>query len=164
MGSTIGSGLVGYSDSDWAGDVRDAKSTTGLFFQYDGAPVLWISRKQDCVSLSSTEAEYVALSEAVKECLWIRALLQEMGEFSAMPKATTIYEDNQGCLKLATTECFEKRTKHINVRFNFVKEQKDRGAVVYEYCPTESMVADILTKPLASIKIKRFAEMMGLRG
>ncbi|XP_055589582.1 uncharacterized protein LOC129741816 [Uranotaenia lowii] len=89
-------GLIGNSDSDWAGDHASRRSTTGFLFFYGSGPIAWASRRQSCVSLSSMEAEYMALSETCQELLWLRRLMADFGE--DVSKATTIFEENQSCL------------------------------------------------------------------
>lgn len=90
---------MGYSDADWAGDKEDRKSTSGYIFQIAGGPVSWRSKKQDTVALSTAEAEYVALSSAAQECVWLRRLNSELGNLSE--GSTTILEDNQSCIAMA---------------------------------------------------------------
>ena len=160
LGDGCVAGLTGYVDADWGGDKADGKSMSGVIFKYNGAAVSWMSRKQNCVSLSSTEAEYIALSEAVKEFSWICELIKDFHE--PVPKPTIIFEDNQGCIKLANNERMGRNTKHINTRYNFVKEFVENGSIKLEYCPTETMIADIFTKPLHGQKMRRFSEMLGL--
>ena len=94
----------GYSDADWAGDIDDCKSTSGYVFQIGGAPVSWKSSKQSCVALSTTEAEYIALSTAAQEAIWLRRLLSELKRESMKP--TTIYEDNQSAICLSKNPQF----------------------------------------------------------
>lgn len=155
-----GKGLVAYSDADWAGDVSSRKSTTGCVIFFNGGAVDWISRKQNSVTLSSMEAEYCALSETCQELLWIRRLLKDFDEEQDQP--TTVFEDNQSCLSFVSSDRLSKRSKHIETRQHFIRDLCDRRELSLEYCPTELMIADILTKPLAAIKHYRFSEMLGL--
>ena len=152
--------LVGYADADWAENRFDRKSNSGYVFRQFGSPISWACRKQSCVSLSSTEAEYIALAEASQEGIWIRRLLEDFEE--KLQKKTVIYEDNQSCLKLIKQKCFNHRMKHIDTKFHFVKDLKEQQQMEYKYCPTAQMIADMLTKPLGNIKLKGFAEMSGL--
>lgn len=151
--------LLGYCDADWAGS-SDRKSISGYLFQLFGATISWASRKQTCVALSSTESEYVALSEGCQEAIWLRRLLEDFNE--KQDESTVILEDNQSCLKSITNEKFSKRTKHIDTKFHFVKNYQDESITKYVYCPTEHMVADMLTKPLEAVKLKKFVENSGL--
>lgn len=152
--------LSGYTDSDWADDVETRRSTSGFVFMFGDGAISWASRRQSCVTLSSMEAEYVALSEACQEALWLRQLLRDFDEEQQHP--TVLKEDNQGCISFVTTERTSRRSKHIDTKERFVEELCINKQVVLEYCPTEWMAADVLTKPLGPLKLKRFREMLGV--
>ncbi|XP_058827254.1 uncharacterized protein LOC131687216 [Topomyia yanbarensis] len=152
--------LIGYSDSDWAGDVVSRKSTSGFVFLFGGGVISWASRRQTSVTLSSMEAEYVALSEACQEIVWLRKLFRDFGEEQKDP--TVMNEDNQGCLAFVKSERLSRRSKHIDTRENFVKDLCDKKEIVVLYCPTDLMVADGMTKPLGPLKHRKFCEMIGL--
>jgi hypothetical protein len=160
MGNNCLGELVGYVDADWGGDKVDGRSTSGVLFLYNGAAISWMSRKQSCVSLSSTEAEYIALSEALKELSWLQSLFDDLR--MPLKGPTVIFEDNQGCIKLARSERASRNTKHINTRYNFVRDFVESGAIGLRYCPTDSDTADLFTKPLHGPKIQRFSKMLGL--
>lgn len=153
-------GLIGYADANWAENRLDRKSNSGYVFKYLDGVISWSCRKQVCVALSSTEAEFVALSEACKEASWIRRVLVDFNQ--TLTKPTTIYEDNQSCLKLIEEEHMSGRSKHIDVRYFFVKDYIDRGLVNCSYCPTENMLADLLTKPLSANRISIFRNQCGI--
>ena len=129
-------GIEGYSDADWAGDVDTRRSTSGYAFMMNGGCISWRSKKQRTVALSSTEAEYMARFEATKEAVWLKMFLGELGEM-ASDEAIKMYEDNQGSIALAKNPEFHKRTKHIDIRYHFVREKVESGEVVLEYCPTQ---------------------------
>lgn len=154
-------GLVGYADADWGEDRSDRKSIGGYVFMFNGNTVCWSSKKQTCVALSSTEAEFISLSETCKETLWIQRLLQDFNQHT--DTATTIYEDNQSCLKLGQGENLSSRSKHIDIKKYFVKDYQDKGKIICEYCPTEDNVADMLTKPLPAGVLKKFRELCGIK-
>ena len=135
--------LSGYSDSDWAGCVVSCKSTSGQIFRLGGCTISWRSKKQPIVALSSTEAEYVALCEASQETAWLRRLLFDVGLVQSEP--TIIYEDNQGAMALARNPKDHPRTKHIDVRYHYIRECIERKRVSVVYLPTADMVADTLT-------------------
>ena len=139
--------ITGYTDSDWAGDLDDRKSTSGFVFKLSGAAVTWSSRKQSLVAQSSTEAEYIGCSEAAREAVWLRRLL---GDLQAKSQETpiTLHADNQGSIKLTENTRFHGRTKHIEIRYHFVREAHQNGAIRLTYLPTAAMTADILTKSL----------------
>lgn len=152
--------LIGYADANWAENRKDRKSNSGFIFKLFGATISWSCRKQTCVSLSSTEAEFIALSEACKELIWIHTLIQDFCMKVNLP--TTIYEDNQGCLALIQNEGSSSRSKHIDVRRCFAKDCHNRGWTKYKYCPTDEMIADMMTKPLCKTKVMKYREMIGL--
>lgn len=137
---------IGYSDADWGGSIEDRKSTSGYTFQWSGATISWRSKKQSCVALSTAEAEYVALSAAVQEALWIRQLLSDLTTGGV--NQIQMMEDNRSAICMATNPRFHGRTKHIDLKYHFVRDHVKKGDVVINYCPTEDMVADILTKSL----------------
>lgn len=150
-----------YVDSDWAGDAIDRKSNSGYIFKFGNSLIEWKSHKQQCVSLSSTEAEYIALAECCQQLLWIIKLTNSFGIEVRYP--IKVNEDNQSCIKIAEKEKFERNTKHIDTKFNFVKELVKSQKIQLHYCPTSEMIADILTKPLQSTKMQHFTELLGIR-
>lgn len=106
------------------------------------------------------EAEYVALSEATQEAVWLRRLLEEMDVKQS--RATVIFEDNISCLDFIALDQQKKRSKHIDTRYHYTRNCCTSGDIELQYCASEFMLADILTKPLGSTKVKRFAAKMGL--
>lgn len=152
--------IYGYADANWAEKYVSRKSNSGYVFFLHGGLVSWACRKQTCVALSSTEAEFVALSEACQEAFWLKRLLNDMQQ--NITTAITIYEDNQSCLNLIKEEKLSNRTKHIDTRYIFVKDYIDKGIITCEYCPTEKMLADLLTKPLAASKHIEMTKQCGL--
>lgn len=152
--------LTGYTDSDWAGDLNDRKSTSGYVFKIFGNTVSWLSQKQPTVSLSSTEAEYLALSNGVCEAKWLRCLLKELGHECNTP--TTIFEDNQSCIKVAEEPRGHKRMKHIDVKYNFIREAVANKEVELKYIPTNDQVADIMTKGLGRILFQKHRKSLNL--
>lgn len=145
--------LTGYCDSDYAGDLQTRRSTSGFVFIHLGEPVSWASRRQPCVALSTTEAEFVAASEATKEAVWLKQLLAELG-MDHQP--TRLYCDNQSAIALVKNPAFHQRTKHIDVRLFHIREVQESGTVNIEYICSEQQLADIFTKPLA---IPRFEKL-----
>ena len=148
------SGLTGFTDADFAGDRTDCRSTSGSIFFFHEGPVSWSSKKQTCTALSTTEAEYVAACEATKTAVWLSYLLQD---FTGMEqRKVTMYCDNQGAVRLAYNAEFHQRTKHIPVRFHYIREQVTEGKIELQYVPSVEQLADIFTKALPGPK---FAEM-----
>jgi hypothetical protein len=142
---SAGMELRGYCDSDYANDLDCRRSVTGYVTYLAGAPVSWGATLQRSVALSTTEAEYMALSDACKEVIWMRGLLAELG----YPQGTTtVFEDNHGAIALSENDVHHKRTKHIDVRYHFTRDCVEDKTVIMEYLHTKEMIADILTKPL----------------
>jgi len=152
--------LLGFSDADGSMH-EERKAVSGYAFLIDGGAVSWSSKKQEVIALSTTEAEYVATTHAAKEALWLRSLIGEV--FGRPTEPTTLYGDNQSAIALAKDHQYHARTKHIDVRFHFIRWVIDNGQLRLVYCPTDSMVADTLTKALPSPKVKHFARELGLR-
>jgi hypothetical protein len=142
--------LKGYVDSDYANDRTDRKSTYGSVFMLYGGPVAWVSRKQRSVSTSTTEAEYVALCQGNKEAVWIRGLLLKLGftQFLGDSLEVQMYSDNQGCIALAENPENHSRSKHIGVQYHYSRQLIEYKKIRLDYCPTEDMLTDVLTKPL----------------
>ncbi|XP_055527250.1 uncharacterized protein LOC129719859 [Wyeomyia smithii] len=151
--------LIGFCDADWAGDRVDRKSTSGFLLRIGNATVSWASRKQNCVSTSTMEAEYIALSEAAQEAVWLRRLLSELGEMQ--DHVTLMYEDNRSCLDFVSLDRQNKRRKHIDTKLYHAKDLCAKGVIELKYCSTDEMVADILTKPLGPKKMLQFSDNMG---
>lgn len=148
--------VVGYVDSDWGGDLVDRRSTTGFVFKIFGCPVLWGTRKQQTVSLSSTEAEYMALSMATTEACWLKQLLID---FSVHVNHVLIYEDNQSTIKVAKNPVLHKRMKHIDIKHHFIPEKIVDGTIILNYIETSEQIADLLTKPMPRhtfVKLREF--------
>ena len=136
------------------------KSTSGFFYQLGQSPISWSSKKQVSVALSSTEAEYVSAAYASQEAVWLRQLLDDLGAAATQP--TLMYEDNQGCIKLAASEKTNARTKYIDIRHHHLRDLVDRGVLNFMYCERDKMVADTLTKPLPRLKFEELRTVMGL--
>jgi hypothetical protein len=142
-----GHGLVmlsAFSDADWAGSPVDARSTTGMLLKLGGAALSWACQKQSTVSMSSTEAEYVAASETVREIIHARVLLSDLGH--AQPDPTPLSIDNQTAIRMALEEGHQARRKHINVKHHFIREQVAERMIELKWVPTTDQEADILTK------------------
>jgi hypothetical protein len=150
----------GLSDADWASDEKDRKSISGYCFYFFNSLVSWSSRKQRTVSTSSTESEYYALTNTIKEAIWIRLFLSLTKLPS--PKPFPIFCDNQSTCTIANTDSISSRTKHIDVRHHFIREHITDGSFTTIWIPTNDMTADILTKPLLSTLFIRHRENLGL--
>ena len=149
--------IVGWTDSDWAGDVDSRHSVGGFVFDVAGGCVSWSSKKQVSITTSSVEAEYVASANATKEAVWLRTLLKEVGY--PQSQATIVHADNQGAIALAQNPTSHSRAKHINIRF---RERIERNEIKLQYISTHQVVADILTKALLREAFERFREALGV--
>jgi hypothetical protein len=143
-GKDNGVDLIGWANSDWAQDPDSRRSVTGYIFDITGGSVSWASKKQPTVVLSTVEAEYMAASNATKEAIWLRVLLEDLG-FS-QTQATTIHDDSKGCIALSRGTVLHSRTKHIVIHHHLIREQIKSSEVDLKYCPTKDQLADIFTK------------------
>lgn len=150
--------LYGFSDADWANDTQNRKSNTGYLFIFNGGIIQWRSKKQDTVALSSTDAELIALTSTTAEAIYLKDLI--MNDFKIEIKGITIYEDNQPCLKWVETGQITDRSKYIGVKIKFIHEIKENKTVSFEYCNTNNMIADFLTKPINGEKLETFLKKL----
>lgn len=155
-------GLEGYTDADGMSQ-EHRRAISGYAFIIDGGAISWSSKKQELVSLSTTEAEYVAMTHAAKEAIWLRQLIGEL--FRPLEHPIKLYGDNQSAIALAYSDMgqFHARTKHIDIRYHFIRYVIENNSIRLIYCPTNDMVADTFTKALPSVKAKHFAAALGLR-
>ena len=152
--------LVGYCDADYAGDIDTRRSTTGYVFTLNGGAISWQSKRQPTVAASTTEAEYMAAAAAVKEALSLRKLLSDFG---LTYKTVNILADNQSAIKILRNPISSLRSKHIDVIHHFARERVMRNEVTFTYTPTNLMIADLLTKPLAGEKFTFCCAGMGVK-
>ena len=124
------------------------------------AMISWSSRKQSSVALSTAEAEYISASDAGKEAIWLRKLLG--GLFDGVLETTVIQCDNQSCVKLSENPVFHDRSKHIEMRYHYLRDMVHKGAIRLQYIPTEEQIADIFTKPLTAVKFVYFRDKLGM--
>jgi hypothetical protein len=152
--------LVGYSDSDWGGDVDDRKSTTGFVFYIGNTAFTWMSKKQPIVTLSTCEAEYVAATSCVCHAIWLRNLLKELNLPQKEP--TKIFVDNKSAIALAKNPVFHDRSKHIDTRYHYIRECVANNNVKLEYVKTHDQAADIFTKPLKREDFVKLRYLLGV--
>ena len=144
-----------YADSNWGGDVETRKSVTGIVIKLNGNTIWWCSKQQPSVAKSSTEAEYVALSEATSEVMWLRQLLHELKLPQDAP--TVIYGDNDSSITIGNNSATLSRLKHIDIRHHFIREQVNEfRTIVLKWIPTERQQADVLTKALSKVQFIQF--------
>ncbi|KAL5866165.1 hypothetical protein ACOSQ3_003679 [Xanthoceras sorbifolium] len=152
--------LVGYSDSDWGGDIDDRKSTSGFVFFMGNTAFTWMSKKQPIVTLSTCEAEYVAATSCVCHVIWLRNLLKELGLPQEEP--TEICVDNKSAIALAKNPVFHDRSKHIDTRYHYIRECIAKRDVQMEYVKSKDQIADIFTKPLGFEDFSRLRSLLGM--
>jgi len=134
--------IIAYTDSDFAGDIKDRKSTSGNIILMGNSPICWASKKQTIVSTSTAEAEYISTSECTKKVLWIRNILQELFNYN---KPIKIYTDNIASKTNIENDEINTKLKHIDIKFFFNKDI-DKGKITLDYIESKEMLADILTK------------------
>lgn len=154
------SNLVAYTDSDFAGDLDDRRSTSGFVFLLGSAAVSWSSKKQPIVTLSTTEAEYVAAASCACQCLWLKRVLEKLGHKEK--RSTMIQCDNSSTIKLSKNSVFHGRSKHIDIKFHFLRDLVKDGVVELSYCNSQEQVADIMTKPIKLDQYLKLRKMMGM--
>eukprot|EP00253_Pinus_taeda_P009242 PITA_09242 len=145
-------GLVcGYVDADYASDLDKRRSTTGYVFTLASGAISWMSNLQETIALSTTEAEYIAASDASKEAIWLKGLLDEIGR---KQEKVDVLCDSQSDIHLATNPAYHSRTKHIDVRYHFLRHVIDGGKVALKKFHTRENCADIFTKPVTVEKLQ----------
>jgi hypothetical protein len=154
--------LLGYTDADWGGDIETRRSTAGYLFNVGSGAISWSSKRQPTVALSSCEAEYMGETQATKEAIWLKRLLQELHVDRSQTQATIIFGDNQSAIALAKNPQFHARTKHIDIQHHFVREKQDEGLIDIRYISTAEQVADGLTKALPKDAFQQFRSALGL--
>jgi hypothetical protein len=145
--------LHGFIDSDWAGSADDRRSASWICFSLSFSTISWASRKQKSVALNTAEAEHIAACDACTEAVWLRKLVS--GLFDQVLDSTMIYCDNQSCVKLSENPVFHDRSKHIEIKYYFLRDKVQRGEVVLQYISTDEQITDILVKPLSKMKSLR---------
>jgi hypothetical protein len=153
------SGLIAYTDSDWASDPNTRRSQTGWFIKLANCIFSWQSRQQSRIAYSSTEAEYVALSDCSKQVVWIRSLLEEL-EYDLAP--IPICGDNQGSIFMASNPVTEKRNKHVDIKWHGVREFVQEGLIELFFVEGANNPADMFTKNLGYVKLDQFRSQLGL--
>ena len=137
-------------------------SISGFVFFVGQGVISWSTKKQPIITLLSTKSEYVALTHASKDIIWIHKLLKEISFLYPLSLPTTLHCDNQGAIELSKDAKFHARTKHIDVHFHFIRQTVTQGHITIKYCSTDDMVADIFTKSLARIKFQKFRELLNV--
>lgn len=154
-----GEGLEAYVDADWGSNNTDRRSYTGFLFKFASGPISWASTKQKTVALSSAEAEYMGLTESCKEGIFIKNILNELGQ--TIPYVR-IFNDSQAAQKIAENDLTNNRTKHIDIRHHFIRDLVESKQISLTYLRSDEMLADVLTKALGKIKHNFCIREMGI--
>jgi len=153
-------GLIGYADSDYGGDLVKRRSLTCYIFTFHGCVISWKVTLHPIVSLSTIEAEYMSLIEGVKEGIWLLGLIDNLG---LNVQRRILYCDSQSELCLAKNPIYHERSKHIDVRLNFIRDVIENKLFFIEKISTIDNLTDMLTKPLSSAKFKHNLDLVNVR-
>ncbi|MBW0482345.1 hypothetical protein O181_022060 [Austropuccinia psidii MF-1] len=154
---------VTYSDTNWGNCRVIRRSTTGYLISFNGNLVIWNTRKQPTISLSSAEAEDQLLTELTSELLWFKKFIEEINILT-MTRAILVHEDNQGCINTADSDCNTnmRHMKHIDIQLHFIRDIIENKIIELTYTPTANMLANFLTKSVSRPAIRRAMKELGL--
>ena len=154
--SNVDMSLIEFCDADW-GNSQDRRSITGygFYLSKNGPLISWKCRKQPRVALSTCEAEYMSMCAVVQESKFLMQLLKDM-TVEAVNGTVVLNVDNQSAIALAKNPVFHQRSKHIDIRYHFVRNEVQNGSVELQFVPSENNIADMFTKTMSSIKLKQF--------
>ena len=153
--------LTGFSDSDFAGDVDARRSTTGVIFFLGNSPITWQSMKQKVVAQSSCKAEYIAAANATCQGVWLARVLAEV--HGSAPSVLMLRVDNKSSIALIKNPVLHGQSKHIEVKYHFVRESAEKGQINVDFIKNEEQLGDVLTKPLGKVNFHEFRAKIGLR-
>ncbi|MCO5556827.1 hypothetical protein L7F22_010380 [Adiantum nelumboides] len=151
--------VVGYTDADYAGDLDKQRSTSGYLYTFAGGAISWFSRLQSCTTLTITEAEYVATSDACKEAIWLTRLVGDLGIVGEVP---VLHCDSQSAIQLARNPVFHAKMKHVDVKYHFIKDVLDDKRLHLVKVHTDDNPTDLLTKTLSPERFAHCRELMGI--
>ena len=151
--------LLGYVDSDYAGDLDKRRSLTGYVFTLFGCTISWKATLQPVVALSTTEAEFIAATEAVKEALWLQGIIGELG---VKQEKVIVYCDNQSTIHLTKNQMYHERTKHIDIKLHYIRDVVSQGKVSVEKIHTDDNPVDMITKPVSGIKFDKCLNLINV--
>jgi hypothetical protein len=156
----VGLKMQGWTDSDYAGDYDDRRSTSGYVFTIGSSAVCWSSKKQPIVTLSTTEAEFVSAASSACQCIWLRNVLNYLGV--KQEGSTIINCDNSSSIKLSRNPIMHGRCKHIDVRYHFLRDLNKDGIIELKFCKSQDQLADIMTKALKVDSFSKLREGLGM--
>ena len=157
--------FVVYTDADWASDKADRKSISGGVGMFYGGVYSWASKKQNSVSTATAEAEYISQAMYAKQGQWTAQIFRDLGMpecINTNGQTVQMFGDNQGAIALTKNPHITERSKHIDVCYHFIRDLAERQKLEITYIPTDRMVADGMTKPLARVAFERFKKQMGI--
>lgn len=152
--------LIGYTDRDYAGDVEDRKSTSGYVFMLGSRAIAWSSKKQPIVTLSTIEAEFVAVASCASQAIWMKRIFEKLSQLQS--GCTTIFCDNSSTLNLSRNPVMHGQSKHIDVHFHFLRDLTKEGTVELVFCGTQEQQADVMTKPLKPEPFQKLRDRLGV--
>ncbi|XP_062020716.1 secreted RxLR effector protein 161-like [Rosa rugosa] len=151
--------IADYSDADWRGNLKDRKSTSSGCFFVGNNMVAWHSKKQNCISLSTAEAEYVAAGSCCTQMLWMKQMLRDYGISKGK---LTIFCDNSSAINISKNPVQHSRTKHIDMRYHFIRDLVEKEILELAFVPTEYQLADLFTKPLDNARFESLRSVIGV--
>jgi len=151
--------LIGYADADYAGFLVDGKSTSGIAHFLGPCLVSWATKKQHSVAMSTAEAEYVAVASCCAQLLWIR---KQLKDFCVDTGCITIFCDSTSAINIAKNPCQHKRTKHIDARYHFLRDNVEKGLISMKFCAIDKQIAYIFTKALSREQFEKNRLELGL--
>lgn len=159
--------LLGSTDADWGGDFTSRRSTSGYVFllnkDKNNSAIAWLSKLQNTVALSSAEAEFMAYKEAIKQNIYLNLFIKEINTiFPVFNKTNIVYTDSQSAIELTKNPTYHARTKHVDIRYYFVREKVENEEIKFIYQPTATLLADNLTKAVSIQKTKEFIAEVNL--
>jgi hypothetical protein len=157
--STDSSNFVGFVDSHYAGDLDKRRSLTGYVFTLFGCTISWKATLQSTVALSTTEAEYMAVTEAVKEAIWLKGLVGDLG---LKHGNTVVFCDSKSAIHLTKNKMYHERTKHIDVKFHFICDNVSQGIIAVKKVATTDNPADMMTKPVPLSKFRHCLNLISV--
>ncbi|GKE08039.1 hypothetical protein Tco_1411590 [Tanacetum coccineum] len=155
----LGFDLKSYSDSDYPGCNLDRKSTSGGCQILGGKLVCWSTKKQSSMTMSSVKAEYVAAAGCCAQVLWIKS---QLADYDVLYDKVPIFCDNTSAIAISNNPVFHSRTKHIDIRYHFIRDHILKGDIELHFVPTDFQLADIYTKPLAEPSFTRLVAELGM--
>lgn len=162
-----GDKLSAHSDADWAGDKTDRKSVSGSLILHAGNTVIWSTRKQSGVALSTAEAQYVACAHTAADLMYLSAVMKDLNGNAESPQNRNvipkIFVDNQSAISMAESYEYSSRSRHMDIKFHFIKDLVCKNLVSVEYVNTDDNVSDIFTKPLPDVKFTYFRKKLNLK-